>query len=70
MTETAAAKFKLGDRVRIVASSHPWRGHTGTISEPFESASDPGLKWRVSLETSWGDAAVAEMEIRHAGRTA
>ena len=61
----AAAIFKPGDRVRITGRGHPWRGHTGTISELFSSASDPDLKWRVSLESTWGDAAVAESEIRH-----
>jgi hypothetical protein len=62
---TDAPRFAVGDRVRIVGA-HPWRGHMGTISEPFRSDSAPDLAWRVSLETSWGDAAVSERDIRHA----
>lgn len=61
-----AAIFKPGDRVRITARDHPWRGHCGTISEAFTSPSAPDLKWRVSIDGAWGDAAVAETDIRHA----
>lgn len=62
---TDAPRFAVGDRVRIVGP-HLWRGHTGTISGPFHSDSVPDLVWCVSLETSWGDAAVSERDIRHA----
>ena len=57
--------FAIGDRVRIVGA-HPWRGHAGTITEPFESPSAPDLKWKVALDGGWCDAAVAERDIRHA----
>jgi hypothetical protein len=61
-----AAPFKPGDRVRITSKDHPWHGHTGTISAPFESPADPSLKWTVSLDDAWGNAAVSESEIRRA----
>lgn len=61
---TGRAAFAIGDRVRIISRDHPWYGSTGTISEPFESASAPDLKWSVSLEAVWGSAAVAERDIR------
>jgi hypothetical protein len=62
---TAAAPFKVGDRVRIVGS-HPWSGHAGEISAPFSSASVPDLQWTVSLDNLC-EAAVSEREIRHVG---
>lgn len=58
--------FRVGDRVRIASRDHPWHGSTGTISGPFESKSAPELKWTVSLDGGWSEAAVAENEIRRA----
>jgi hypothetical protein len=63
-----AIGWAVGDHVRIVNREHPWYGSTGTISAPFSSPSDPGLKWTVALDAVWGDAAVAENEIRRADR--
>lgn len=64
MTGTAPA-FKPGDRVRITSRDHPWHGHTGTISGPFESKSAPDLRWTVAVD-GWADAAVSESDIRRA----
>lgn len=61
-----AIGWAVGDHVRIVSREHPWYGSTGTISAPFSSPSDSGLKWTVALDAAWGDAAVAENEIRRA----
>jgi hypothetical protein len=60
-----AQPFKVGDRVRIVGS-HPHSGEFGTIARAFDSPSAPDLKWVVSTERTWSDAAVAEREIRRA----
>ena len=58
--------FTVGDRVMITGRGHPWRGHAGTITEPFDAPSAPDLKWRVALDSGMADAAVAEQDIRHA----
>lgn len=58
-----APRFAVGDRVRITGS-HPWSGHAGEISGPFESASAPDLRWTVALDDGWSSAAVSESEIR------
>lgn len=60
-----AAPFAVGDRVRIASKDHPWHGHTGTISGPFESKSAPELRWTVSLDAGC-ESAVAGNEIRRA----
>lgn len=57
--------FALDDRVLIVGS-HPWRGHTGTITEAFRSRSAPDLRWVVSLDDGWSTAAVADRHLRPA----
>lgn len=59
------AAISAGDRVLITASGHPWSGHSGTISGPFESPSAPDLKWTVALDYGT-EAAVAETDIRRA----
>ena len=59
------AAFAVGDRVLITAPDHPWHGHSGTISGPFEPPSAPDLKWTVSLDYGT-EAAVAENDIRKA----
>jgi hypothetical protein len=56
--------FKTGDRVFITGPHHPWAGHAGEISGPFSAASAPDLRWTVSLDGAWGEAAVAESDIR------
>jgi hypothetical protein len=61
-----ARPFAVGDRVLITAKSHPWSGHTGEISEPFQSGSVPDLKWTVALDYGT-ETAVAENEIRRVG---
>lgn len=61
-----AIPFKPGDRVRIASRDHPWHGHAGVITGPFESASAPDLRWTVALDGNWADAAVSEGEIRRA----
>jgi hypothetical protein len=54
----------VGDRVLITGRDHPWKGHTGTISGPFETDKDLDLKWVVALDDGWSTAAVAENDIR------
>lgn len=60
--------WAVGDRV-LIARGHPWGGHTGTITAPFESPSTPDLKWTVAIDGGPIDggpcrAAVAEADIR------
>lgn len=62
--DSSRRPFAVGDRVMIVGP-HLWCGHTGTISGPFRADGAPDLVWAVNLETSWGDAAVSERDIRH-----
>jgi hypothetical protein len=56
--------FKPGDRVFITSHDHPWARHAGEITGPFSAASAPDLKWTVSIDGAWGEAAVAESDIR------
>ena len=58
--------FKHGDRVLITAAGHPWKGHAGTITRPFDAPSAPELKWAVAIDGAWSEGAVAESEIRPA----
>jgi hypothetical protein len=44
---TVARRFKIGDRVEIVAEDHPWHGHQGTIVAPFAFVD---LEWCVELD--------------------
>jgi hypothetical protein len=62
---TGGKPFAVGDRVRIVGKHHPWQGHAGEISGPFESRSVPDLKWTVALDFGT-EAAVSESDIRRA----
>jgi hypothetical protein len=68
LAELGPKPFKVGDRVLIIASDHPWHGHSGEISGPFETAKDPDLKWTVALDDGWSTGAVAERDIRRADR--
>jgi len=56
--------FKPGDRVYITSRRHPWSGHTGVIAGPYVVPSLPDLKWTVSVDGAWGEAAVADSDIR------
>lgn len=66
MSDSQVPGFRVGDRVLITSRDHPWNGHTGTISGPFSPLMAPDLQWTVSLDGTWGEAAVAENEIRRA----
>ena len=59
----ASHRYGVGDQVKIVAPSHPWKGAIGIIRAPFKAA---GLDWEVELETILPGqrAGVAENEIR------
>jgi len=54
--------WAVGDRV-CINRSHPWGGHLATIAEEFPAAPDTDLKWIVTVD-GWGNAAVAEKDIR------
>jgi hypothetical protein len=62
----------VGDRVRIVGSNHPWRGHTGTVAvapRPLRLfGSIPGDFLEVTLDDQAGHRAGATTaEVRKIG---
>lgn len=66
MTETTETRFKSGDHVKIVGV-HPWRGHSGVISGPFEGSGPHGIDWIVELDDAPMSAGAAEKNLRREG---
>ena len=62
--DSSVSAFKPGDHVRIVGA-HPWRGHSGTITEPMP-AGPHGLDWIVDLPDVFMTAGVTEKNLRPA----
>ena len=63
-SDSSAPAFKPGDHVEIVGT-HPWRGHSGTITGPMPPGPH-GLNWIVDLDGAFMTAGVAEKNLRPA----
>lgn len=59
-------RFKIGDRVRIQNSGHPWDGHSGVIAAPFRPVTQrvTALQWLVQLDDYPSRSACAESDLQ------